>query len=129
MSHDAASTSSNEGPNPMDKLLAKLSEQQDALSKQRELLKSSDDNIAYNRTVDYISAASNSVLATPATDSFNPSTAPTTNTPSIAGDDSSQLSAAEVLRLKLELEAAKGRIARMDQELAETRITKHTLDQ
>jgi len=112
----------------MDKLLAKLSEQSAALSKQQEALKSSDDNIAYSRTVEYVSAAS-SVPITPAGESFNNSTAPTTNTPSIAGDDAAQPSAEEVLRLKLELEAAKGKIARMDQELAQTRITKHTIDQ
>lgn len=34
-----------------------------------------------------------------------------------------------VLRLKIELEKAKGKIARMDQELTQTRITKHTIEQ
>jgi len=129
MNHDTASTSSNEDTNPMDKLLAKLSEQQEALSKQRELLKSSDDDTAYIRTAQYVSGANSLVPIASAMDSFNTSTVPTTNTPSLAGDDTPQPSAAEVLRLKLELEAAKGRIARMDQELAQSRITKHTLDQ
>jgi len=73
----------------MDKLLAKLSEQTAALSKQQEALKSSED-IAYARTVEYVS-----------------SSAPVPDT--------------EVLRLKLELEAAKGKIARQEQELAQTR--------
>ena len=115
--------SSVECPNPMDKLLAKLSEQSAAISKQTEALK--EDNAAYLRTVDYISASS-SVPLTPAEESFNQSTALTTSPPSLAGDGQG---ADEVLRLKLELEAAKGKIARMDQELAQSRITKHTIDQ
>lgn len=110
----------------MDKLLAKLSEQSAAITKQTEALKSSEDIIAYSRTADYVSAGS-SVAITPATEMFNHSTAPTTSSPSLAGDD--QPAADEVLRLKMELEAANGKIARMDQELAQTRITKHTIDQ
>jgi hypothetical protein len=128
MSHDTASNSSDDGTNPMDKLLAKLSEQQDALTKQRDLLKSSEENTIYNRTVEYVSGTSNSALITPTSDIFNVSTAPTTAAPNLAEDDATQLSADEVLRLKRELEAAKGKIARMDQELAQTRITKHTVD-
>lgn len=134
MNHDSVLISSTDGPNPMDKLLAKLSEQTAALTKQSEALKSVDDSVAYSRTIEYVSAASNSVPITPAADSFNNtlvnnSTAPTTTTPSLSGDDAPQQSTDELLRLKLELEAAKGKIARMDQELAQTRITKHTIDQ
>jgi hypothetical protein len=129
MSHDAASSSDDEGTNPMDKLLAKLSEQQEALSKQRELLKSSDDQVAYTRTAEYVSGTSTVALTTSALNSLNASTASTTNTPSPAGDDAAPPSAEEVLRLKLELEAAKSKLARMDEELAQSRITKHTLDQ
>ena len=114
--------------NPMDKLLAKLSEQQAVINKQHEALKSSEDT-PYSRTADYIATASSSVPITPAPESFNNSTAPTTSPPSDAGDDNSPLSVDEVARLKAELEAARGKIARMDQELAQTRITKHTLDQ
>jgi hypothetical protein len=126
MNHE--SSSSNEA-NPMDKLLAKLSEQQAVINKQHEALKSSEDTSAYLRTVEYIATASSSVPITPAPELFNNSTAPTTGPPSIAGYDISTQSVDEVARLKAELEAAKGRIARMDQELAQTRITKHTLDQ
>lgn len=108
----------------MDKLLAKLSEQSAAISKQTEALK--EDNIAYIRTAEYVSASSSAPL-TPAIETFNQSTAPTTSPPSIVGEES--LGADEVLRLKVELEAAKGKIARMDQELAQSRITKHTIDQ
>lgn len=124
MNHD--STSSTEAPSPMDKLLAKLSEQSAAITRQTEALKSSEEGITYARTADYVSASS-SVPVTPATEAFNPSTAPTTSPPSLAEDDTP--AADEVLRLKLELEAAKGKLARMDQELAQTRITKHTIDQ
>ncbi|KAJ5032861.1 uncharacterized protein L3040_009452 [Drepanopeziza brunnea f. sp. 'multigermtubi'] len=123
VNHD--SSPSNE-VNPMDKLLAKLSEQQATLSKQHEALKSTDETVLF-RTVEYASAQG-SVPITPATESYNNSTAPTTSPPSVAGDNQPQ-SAAELARLKAELEAARGKIARMDQELAQTRITKHTLDQ
>lgn len=113
----------------MDKLLAKLSEQSAALHKQQEALKTTDETVAYSRTVEYVSSGADSVPITPAMESFNSSTAPTTNSPSLVGDDGPHLGADELLRLKLELEAAKGKIARMDQELAQTRITKHTIDQ
>lgn len=116
-------TPSTETANPMDKLLAKLSEQSAAISRQAEAVK--EDNSTYHRTMDYVSASS-SVPITPAEETFNQSTAPTTSTPSLAGDTQG---AEEVLRLKLELEAAKGKIARMDQEIAQSRITKHTIDQ
>ncbi|KAL5326117.1 hypothetical protein ACEPPN_007255 [Leptodophora sp. 'Broadleaf-Isolate-01'] len=124
INHDSSSSSK---VNPMDKLLAKLSEQQATINKQNEALKSTEDTVRY-RTVEYVSATS-SVPITPATDSYNFSTAPTTNPPSISGDDTPAQSASELAVLKAELEAAKGKIARMDQELAQTRITKHTLDQ
>ena len=114
---------SAETSNPMDKLLVKLSEQSVAISKQTEALK--EDNSAYLRTADYVSA-SNSIPLTTADDTFHRSTVPATSPPSLAGDGPS---ADELLRLKLELEAAKGKIARMDQELAQSRITKHTLDE
>ncbi|KAF7872221.1 hypothetical protein EAF04_003146 [Stromatinia cepivora] len=118
-------------PNPVDKLLAKLSEQQAVLNRQHEALRNSDDYGSGNsRTVDYNSAPT-SVPITPATETFDSGTATTapTTRPQSRGDGDNQPSAEEVLRLKFELEAAKGRIARMDQELAQNRITKHTIDQ
>jgi hypothetical protein len=129
ISHDSASVSDNDSSNPMDKLLAKLSEQSAALTKQQEALKTADETVAYSRTVEYVSSASASLPITPAVVSFTNSTAPTTTSTSLAGDEGPQIGADEMLRLKLELEAARGKIARMDQELAQTRITKHTLDQ
>jgi len=124
MNHEPSSSTE---VNPMDKLLAKLSEQQAVINKQHEALKSSEDTTAYNRTAEYISPASSSVPIAPAPESFNNSTAP--SPPSVASNDNSAQNVDEVARLKAELEAAKGKIARMDQELAQTRITKHTLDQ
>ncbi|KAK6608753.1 hypothetical protein H4I96_03453 [Botrytis cinerea] len=121
----------NASPNPVDKLLAKLSEQQAVLNRQHEALRNSDDYGSNNsRTLDYCSAPT-SVPITPATENFDSGTATTapTTRPQSRGDGDSQPSAEEVLRLKIELEAAKGRIARMDQELAQNRITKHTIDQ
>jgi hypothetical protein len=123
-------TSSNDVAPIMDKLLAKLNEQQAAINKQHDALRIPEDDIAYTRTVDYITASSSSSIpVTPATDAFTfSSTAPTSSaTPS--RDDATQPSAEVVLRLQLELEQAKGRIARMDQELTQTRITKHTIEQ
>ena len=110
-------------PNPVDKLLAKLSEQSAAISKQTDALK--EDGAAYRWPVDYVSTGS-SIPSTPAEDTFNQSMALITSPPSLASDTPS---AEELLRLKLELEAAKGKIALMDQELAQSRITKHTIDQ
>jgi hypothetical protein len=124
MNTNGEPTTSTEGPNPMDKLLAKLSEQSAAISKQTEALK--EDNAAYHRTADYVSA-NGSVPLTPADEAFNHSRAPTTSPPRFAGGEGPPVD--EVLRLKLELDAAKGKIARMDQELAQSRITKHTIDQ
>ncbi|TVY22662.1 Meiotic coiled-coil protein [Lachnellula hyalina] len=114
--------------NPMDKLLAKLSEQSAAINKQHEALKYSEDNLAYSRTMDFVSASS-SLPPTPATDTKNTSTAPSTGPASVIGEETTNVGDDEVLRLKLELEAAKNKLARMDQELAQSRIRKHTIDQ
>ena len=73
------------------------------------------------------SSANNSVPLTTADEAFNHCRAPTTSPSSFAGGEAPP--ADEVLRLKLELDVAKGKIARMDQELAQSRITKHTIDQ
>lgn len=125
MSHDSPA----EG-NPMDKLLAKLSEQQAMINKQHDALKSSDESTSYTRTVEYVTTTANSSIPiTPATETYPNSTAPTTGPPSDAEEEVSTPGAEEVLRLKAELEAAKGKIARMDQELAQTRNIKHTIDQ
>ena len=108
---------------PMDKLLAKLSEQQAVLNQQNNALKSSDDdtNNVYSRTLDHASS-SNSLPITPATDAFL-TTAPTTRPASATLEDSSP-EAEEVLRLKLQLAQAQSHISKLDQELARSRSVK-----
>lgn len=111
----------------MDKLLAKLSQQQAAINQQHEALRSSDDSITYSRTVDYVSASSSTPITPELTEPYNGTTANSSS--SEVGKVRYIPNIGELARLKFELEAAKGKIARMDQELAQTRITKHTLDQ
>lgn len=111
--------------NPVDMLLAKLSEQQAEISKQRSVLKAEEDTPVKARILEYISTTTNS------DDSVNAEIVDgsvTSAPPAISSTDS-QATVEDVLRLKLELQLAKGKIARMDQELAQNRITKHTLDQ
>ncbi|KAI4715717.1 ARM repeat-containing protein [Aureobasidium sp. EXF-10727] len=98
----------------LEELLAKLSEQQVLLSKQSSALhaqrggETSPDSSGSG-------ALTNPYATTPRTDSqFN---------------EVSQSELAEMLRLKKELETAQTQIARMDQELSQSRITKHTLEQ
>lgn len=105
----------------MDKLLAKLSEQQAAISQQTEALNSNDDNSFPPKSQDHASS-SNSLPITPATDAFS-STAPTTRPASATFEDKHQ-DAEEVLRLKLELAQAQNQISRLDQELAQSRTVK-----
>ncbi|OHW99834.1 pumilio-family RNA binding repeat protein [Colletotrichum incanum] len=110
------------GTNPMDMLLAKLSEQQAALDQQNEALKSSDDNGLYTRGFDQVTSTTNSVPITPATDSF-PTTAPTTR-PASAALKENRGNMEEVLRLKMELARAQNKISRLDHELAQSRSVK-----
>ncbi|KAM0192010.1 hypothetical protein ACHAPA_003093 [Fusarium lateritium] len=110
-SHDSSTTGQ---PYPMDKLLAKLSEQTEAH-------KSRDEGSQYARAFDHASS-SNSLPVTPATDAF-PSTAPTTRPASVTLDDAHGENG-EVARLKLQLAQAQSEISKLDQELAETRGVK-----
>ncbi|KAK5997124.1 Meiotic coiled-coil protein 2 [Cladobotryum mycophilum] len=116
--HDASTVSDSY---PMDKLLARLSEQQAVLNQQNEALKSGDDDGAYTRVLDHASS-SNSLPITPATDGF-PTTAPTTR-PASATLDDGRPDAEEVLRLKLQLAQARNHISKLDQELANSRTVK-----
>ncbi|KAF9877720.1 pumilio-family rna binding repeat protein [Colletotrichum karsti] len=109
------------GTNPMDMLLAKLSEQQAALDQQSEAIKNSDDKM-YTRGFDQPPSASTSVPITPATDSF-PSTAPTTR-PASATLKENRSNVDELLRLKMELAKAQNKINRLDHELSQTRSIK-----
>ncbi|KAI5466935.1 armadillo-type protein [Mariannaea sp. PMI_226] len=123
ISHD---TSSVDGPYPMDKLLAKLSEQQAVLTQQNQALKSADEDSLYPRAMDHVSS-SNSLPITPATDAF-PSTAPTTR-PASATIEDRRSDNDEVLRLKLELAQAQNEISKLDRELAQTRSVKGDTEQ
>lgn len=126
MSHDTSSSNGDDDMNPMDLLLAKLSEQSAVINKQHDALV---EDTSYSRTVDYVNNSSgSSAFVTPATELFE-STAPSTGLATPADDGGTQLNAVDVLRLQLELQQAKGKIARMDEELTQTRITKHTIEQ
>lgn len=95
-----------ENENPVSELLARLNKQQQNLSRQKE------------PSEDRSSGTSS------ATDPYG-NTEPTA---SIAGSDE-RPDAAEVLRLQKELELAKERMAQMDLELTQSRITKHTVEE
>ncbi|RBR13137.1 uncharacterized protein FIESC28_08323 [Fusarium coffeatum] len=113
-SHDISTTGDSY---PMDKLLAKLNEQQAVV----DTLKANEEAIQYARSFDHASS-SNSLPVTPATDAF-PSTAPTTRPASAALDDARGESE-EVVRLKAQLAQAENKISKLGQELAETRVVK-----
>ncbi|KAH7157042.1 armadillo-type protein [Dactylonectria macrodidyma] len=118
ISHESSTV---EDSYPMDKLLAKLSEQQAVLNQQNEALKLGDDDSLYSRVLDHASS-SNSLPITPATDVF-PSTTPTTR-PASAALEETRSDNDEVLRLKLQLAQAQNEISKLDQELAQTRSVK-----
>lgn len=101
---------------PMDKLLAKLTEQQSKFVPGE--LKAEDDDDSYGRLHDN-GSSSNSLPITPATDGF-PTTAPTTR-PASATLDGSRQDPDEVLRLKLQLAQAQNHISKLDHELAQSR--------
>lgn len=117
----------SKNPYSMDKLLARLSEQQAILSQQNEALKSSEEekSNAYSRSTDAASSSS-SLPITPATDAF--SSAAPTHRPASATLDDSRPEADEVLRLKLQLAQAQSQISKLDQELAKTRALKTEID-
>ena len=112
----------------MDALLVKLSEQQALLAKQKSALvpgaeqKSARASTAEpeNQAKDDSSASPS--LLTPASDSFGHSS------PTNDGDDTVRLEAAEMARLKKELDSAKDQIARQKQELEQSRLVKQTFD-
>ncbi|UNI20034.1 hypothetical protein JDV02_006164 [Purpureocillium takamizusanense] len=116
------------GSYPMDKLLAKLTEQQAVLNQQNEALRSAEDDKitrVHARTVEHASS-SNSLPITPASDVF-PAATPSTRPASAAIEDS-RPDTDEVLRLKLQLAQAQNRISKLDQELAKTKSFKAETD-
>ncbi|OAA59437.1 Pumilio-family RNA binding repeat protein [Cordyceps fumosorosea ARSEF 2679] len=103
---------------PMDKLLAKLSEQQATLSQQSSQHKATDGPCSSFAEHE---SSSNSLPMTPAIDAFQ-TTAPTTR-PASATIDEARLDVNEVLRLKLQLAQAQNQISKLDQELAQSRTS------
>ena len=103
---------------PMDKLLAKLSEQQATLKQQSAQSKTED---GMSSSFAEHESSSNSLPMTPATDAFQ-TTAPTTR-PASATIDEARLDVNEVLRLKLQLAQAQNQISKLDQELAHSRTS------
>ncbi|ORY64197.1 armadillo-type protein [Pseudomassariella vexata] len=113
LNHEPSTASALSDSNPMDKLLAKLSEQQAVLNKQNEAFKSSEDGGVYRAAAMEHNSSSASMPITPATETFG-TTAPTTRPASAAVNDG-QVSNDEVLRLKLELAQAQNKISRLEE--------------
>ena len=120
--HSAAAPQDEMQPGSMDSLLAKLSEQQALLTKQKTTLTTKGDDESHAKE----GSSASSALLTPASESFSyTNTANTTKD----GDDKLRIEASEMARLKKELDDAKDQIARQKQELDQTRVIKHTFDQ
>ena len=107
-------TKNDMSPESMNNLLAKLSEQQILLEKQKNALTPAMDQEAQGHNGD---SSSSSVLLTPATERFSV----TESVDEENDDDTLKLDAVEMARLKKELDAAKDQIARQKQELDQTR--------
>ena len=109
----------------MNEILARLAEQSERLEKQQQELKASECEISpfslhYSDTspVGSVEATlDNETFATP------PKTEDGSNQSAKGSDDE------EICRLRKELSAANNKLAQMDEELTQTRITKHTLEQ
>ena len=110
----------------MDSLLATLAQQEAVLLKQQEHLVKRENGNTTRLSKDQETSSEGSLPITPPSEpaeiTSSPEDAGTTQGHDIGDPD-------EVLRLKQELADAKNKIARMDQELTQSRITKHTLDQ
>lgn len=108
-------------PKRANKLLTDINGQSQALSKQRiDLIDESDSN-----GPKYEERSSSCNLYKPATESFTRASSEDHNE---AGTSLLE-DASEILRIKQELAAAKSMISRQEQELAETRKLRHTMDQ
>ena len=105
----------------MDTLLAKLSEQQTLLEKQKNAVSAQEDKDSSHENAD---SSSSSVLLTPASESFTVEH----DSDGIEDEDTIKLDAAEMARLKKELDAAKNQIARQKQQLDQTRVIKQNID-
>lgn len=101
----------------MDSLLAKLSEQQVLLAKQKSALSNTPEGSKQVKD----GSSTSSTLLTPASESFS--------SPTDDGLQTVRIDAVEMARLKKELDDAKEQIARQKQELDQSRVVKHTFDQ
>lgn len=110
----------------MSKLLSKMTIENSGRVSPFEALNAPED-VAYSRTLDYVVSTSASHPITPTTDVFNQTSGQTANTPSITdGGDMSEKDKLE--HLQAQLHAAHSELSRMkEQELVQSRITKHTL--
>ena len=119
--HSAAAPQDEMQPGSMDSLLAKLSEQQVLLAKQKTALPMKGDHESHAKE----GSSASSTLLTPASESFS-----CANTAGAKDeDDKLRIEASEMARLKKELDDAKDQIARQKHELDQTRVIKHTFDQ
>ena len=105
----------------MDTLLAKLSEQQVLLEKQKSAVSAQEDKDSSHEKGD---SSSSSVLLTPASESFTVEH----DSDGKEDEDTVQLDVGEMARLKKELDAAKNQIARQKQQLDQTRAIKQNID-
>lgn len=97
-----------EQESPVDQLLARLTQQQELLTRQKQQL-------GENEDADFSSSATDPYADTNITES--------------ADNSNGRPDAAEVFRLKKELAFAQERMAQMDLELTQSRITKHTVEE
>ncbi|KAK2811314.1 hypothetical protein FQN50_002190 [Emmonsiellopsis sp. PD_5] len=111
---------SAEKPSANDEILARLSEQHNLLEKQQKMLIEKQLRSA-SQTDGCATANSSSPLGA--------NTSPNSAGGGSVNSAANQAEIDEMLRLKQELVAANSRIALQEQELAQTRVIKHTLDQ
>ena len=115
----SASAATNDSKAVMDKLIADLKAQNGELKKQAH-----DNKEGCGSDTQKDEGSSNSDPFTPAPESFDVVSPADAKEP-----DASELEIAEILRVRQELAAAKSVITRQEQELAESRNFKHTIDQ
>ncbi|KAK4631140.1 Meiotic coiled-coil protein 2 [Fulvia fulva] len=94
-------------PGPVDELLAKLTNQQELLARQKRELEDAENRSSH-------SSATDPNANTPPTDSFSSDGRP---------------DAAEVMRLKKELALANERMSQMDLQITQSRIVQHTMEE
>lgn len=107
----------------MDTLLAKLSEQQVLLEKQKNALAPADEEEVHVQGSD--SSSNSARVLTPVSDGFENVTH---GADKLNDDDTMELGAAKLARLKKELDAAKDQIARQKHELEQTRASIPSVD-